>query len=267
MNDWSGFVRHVHRVFHEAFAVPGTEPDAIAVAVLGRLQSRRNGRAAREDLLRFLAEERGVVQLLHYTPLDNVPHILRFGLVPRAHLMIPAVRMVLNPRITDAVRDEDFLEKNCISISFPNWKLFYAMRQKFSRWQWAVLRLDTAAAAEFVCEFVPTNAANPETQHLSGLEAARRVFSGEALRRQLGLASHEPTDPQAEVLADSVIPPAMVLEVCVESTSAREVLASRGVTTRVSVEPALFAPRRDYASWRDRPAFLGEDNSPAREGY
>lgn len=256
MIDWSGFVRHVHRVFHEAFAVPGTEPDAIAEALLRRLQSRRNGRAAREALLRFLTEERGVVQLVHYTPLENVPHICRFGLVPRAHLMIPAVRMVLNPRFTDAERDEDFLEKNCLSISFPNWKLFFHHRQRF-HWQWAVLRLDPAVAAEFVCEFVPTNATNTRVQHRPGIEAARRVFSGEELRRKLGLASHEATDPQAEVLTDSVIPPSMIREVCVESESARQSLASRGIEARV--DSGLFAPRRDYAAWAKRVSFQGDN--------
>ena len=263
MIDWSGFVRHVHRVFHEAFAVPGTDPDSIADAIVCRLQSRRNGRAVREELLRFLQEERKVTSLLHYTPLENVPHICRFGLIPRAHLMIPAVRMALNPRFTDAARDEDFLEKNCISISFPNWKLFYAMRQKFSRWQWAVVRLDPAAAAEFVCEFVPTNAANPRTQHLPGLEAARCVFSGETLRRQLGLADHEPTDPQAEVLADSVIPPTMIREVCVASEAPREALAARGVKARI--DPGLFERRHDYAAWPRGVSFLGDGDLPPRE--
>lgn len=259
MNHWSGFVRHVHSVFHEAFAVPGTEPDAIAGALFRRLQARRTGRTTRDALLRFLKDERGVEDLVHYTPLDNVPHILRFGLVPRAHLMIPAVRMALNPRFTDAVRDEDFLEKNCLSISSPNWKLFFAHRRRFQRvhWQWAVLRLDPAVAAEFVCEFVPTNAANSKVQHVSGLEAARRVFSGEALRRKLGLASHEATDPQAEVLTDSVIPPSMIREICVESESARESLASRGVEARL--DPGLFAPRRDHAAWTKGASFLGDN--------
>lgn len=263
MIDWSGFVRHVHRVFHEAFAVPGTDPDTVADAIVRRLQSRRNGRAVREELLRFLQEERKVTTLLHYTPLENVPHICRFGLVPRAHLMIPAVRMALNPRFTDAVRDEDFLEKNCISISFPNWKLFFAMRQKFSRWQWAVLRLDPAAAAEFVCEFVPTNAAHPGSKHLPGLEAARRVFSGASRRRELGLALEEPTDPQAEVLADSVIPISMIEEVLVESERARQWLLDRGVD-KARVEPEFFAPRRDYAAWGKGVRFAGDDDySPA----
>jgi hypothetical protein len=256
VNDWSGFVRHVHHVFQEAFAVPGTEPDAIAAAVLRRLQARRNRATDREALLNFLRSERQVAELVHYTPLDNVPHILRFGLVPRAHLMIPAVRMALNPRFTDAVRDEDFLEKNCLSISFPNWKLFFFHRQRF-HWQWAVLRLDPAVAAEFVCEFMPTNAAHAKVQHRPGIEAARRVFSGEALRRKLGLASHEATDPQAEVLTDSVIPPSMILEVCVESESARQSLASRGVEARV--DPGLFAPRRDHAAWPKRASFLGDN--------
>jgi hypothetical protein len=176
--------------------------------------------------------------------------------VPRAHLLIPAGRTALNPRFTDAVRDEDFLEKNCLSISFPNWKLFFFHRQRF-HWQWAVLRLDPAVAAEFVCEFVPTNAAHTKVQHRPGIEAARRVFSGEALRRKLGLASHEATDPQAEVLTDSVIPPSMILEVCVESESARQSLAGRGVEARV--DPGLFARRRDHAAWPKRTSFLGDN--------
>jgi hypothetical protein len=256
----------MRRALHEAFAVPGTEPGAIAEALLSRLQSRRNGRAAREDLQRFLTDERGVVQLMHYMPLDSVSHIFRFGRVPRAHLMTPAVRMAPNPRLTDATRDEDFLKKHCLSISSPNRKLFYAHRRRF-RWQWAVLRLGSVAAAEFVCEFVLTNATNTKAQHLPGLEAARTVFSGELLRRQLGLASDESTDPQAEVLADGAIPPTIVREVCGESASARELLASRSVSARVLVEPGLFASRHDYAAWPNGSSFLDEDDSPRREGH
>jgi hypothetical protein len=257
VNEWSQFVRHVHKVFHEAFAAPGTEPDVIAAAILQRLHSRRNRTAERDVLMHFIRTERGIDELLHFTPLANVPNILRFGLVPRAHLMIPVVRMALNPRFTDAERPEEFLEKNCLSISFPNYRLLYALRRQF-RWKWAVLRLDPAAAAEFVCEFVPTNAANTKAQHVSGLDAARRVFAGAAMRNDRRLLSHEPTDPQAEVLVDSVIPPSMILEVCVESSSAQQALADQGIEARL--DRWLFSPRRDYATWGKGACFLGEDD-------
>ena len=82
-----------------------------------------------------------------------------------------------------------------------------------------------------------------------------------SLRKQLNLSPGEPTDPQAEVLCDSVVLPSDIRRICVESASDRDYLSKIGVNS--VVEPSMFRSRHDWAFWQRRritdfPEFNGE---------
>jgi hypothetical protein len=256
MISWTQFSNHVHRVLLEAFSEKGADPETIAQHLIRRLPVRVTLKVERMAL-RQLFDERRVSRVLHFTPIENVPKILRYGLIPRAHLEATAIRVVLNPRFTDSQRLEGSLQANSLSLSFPNYRMFYAKRRNMGG-KWAVLALDPKSVIEFYCEFSPTNAARSGSDPQPGASGARRLFSGVELRRKLELASDKTTDPQAEILEDTVLPPRLVRDVFVENEHSRRWLASRAISATVMRE--YFGPRKDYEHWLNSPTFLGEDD-------
>lgn len=256
---WTQFAWHVHRVIQEAFATEGKDPEAIARVLVSRLKNRPTAVAERERLERFVRKERQLFQLLHFTLLGNVPNIMRFGIVPRAHLTIPAVRIAINPVFSDERREDGHTEMNCLSMSYPNYGMFYRKRRDKGG-DWAVLKINPSLMADRHCVFTPSNAARGDIQPRGGIEGARLLFCNSALRRELGLQRCDPTDPQSEILEDSVIEPRHIMDVAVETESARRRLAAAGVES--AVEPEIFQPRADYRYWQSNRLAVPIDDYP-----
>lgn len=244
---WTQFTWHVHRIIQQAFATEGADPETIARFLVRRLKYRPNTAADREAIERFVRHERKLVQLLHFTHVANVPSIRRYGIVPRAHLMAEPVKIVLMPVFADEKRLDGHLEKNCLSMSFPNYKMFTRKRLEIDG-DWAVLKINPYIIADRYCEFTASNAARSDMLPRGGIEGAQLLFCNWRLRQELGLQRPDPTDPQAEILEDSVIEPRYIMDVAVQTAAARDKLAKAGVDS--SVEPDLFRPRPDFRHWQ-----------------
>lgn len=245
---WTQFSWHVHRVVLEAFSAKGAEPEAVAQHLLKKLKYRPNTADTRRSLETFVRRERGIAQLLHFTHIENVPNILRYGIVPRAHLEPEPVRIVLMPVFADEYRMDGHQEKNCLSMSYPNYRMF-SKKRRDKGGEWAVLKINPYVIADRYCEFTPSNAARADLVPLAGIAGAQLLFCNRQLREELKLRREDPTDPQAEVLEDSVIDPKWLLAVAVENARAQEWLARKAVEARV--EPELFRPRADYKYWQE----------------
>lgn len=253
------FSNAVHRFLLAAFSEQGADPESIAVHLLKRLP-RRPTLAKERDGLKQLLLERNVRQLVHFTRIENVPSIKRFGLIPRSHLEETAIRVALNPRFADQHRLDHSPQVNCLSFTFPNYRMLYVKRKQQGE-KWAVLSIDPSVVVRLYAEYCTTNAARSSGNSSPGVSGARRLFSGVNIRKELGLRPEETTDPQAEILEDTVIDPGLVTSVFVMNDSARNWLMNRGVGSEV--KPEYFTPRRDYARWQRGIAFAGEDDYPA----
>lgn len=64
------------------------------------------------------------------------------------------------------------------------------------------------------------------------------------------LASNETTDPQAEVLCDSVIGGHHIRRICVKNDEDVSSLLSAGIDSEV--EESYFQPRHDYDFWKQK---------------
>ena len=78
------------------------------------------------------------------------------------------------------------------------------------------------------------------------------MFFDPSLREQLNLPSHYTTDPQAEVLEYSVIPPAWIKEVHLNSSEYLNEVVEWGNPNNIDimVDHRFFRPREDYNHWR-----------------
>lgn len=156
---------------------------------------------------------RNVQYLTHFTPLENLTSILRRGIYPRS-----MVDKVGDAVFCDALRLDGHLDASCLSISFPNDKMFYKCRNTIASKGWVVMLLNPSILWSKKVAFMKTNAANAffrnkSVQSFFGFEAFESLFKESSLgpaRLAKNLQRFDPTDVQAEVLVFQVIKPQLI---------------------------------------------------------
>lgn len=212
--------------------------------------------------IRDICEKRKIKELVHFTRLDNLYSILKFGLLGREDLS-------KDWRIREYVfNDELRLDKHpnavCLSIGFPNYKMFYRYRKDNKGVDWVVLSLRPEILWELDCAFYNNNAASSEMQS-EPLSVHKKAESLERLyqdygkkKRPAGLPLSFPTNPQAEVLVFEKILPSYITRVYFNSKKVREDWLSKYshtlgetlmTTSEFIVYGSYFNKRCDYKHW------------------
>lgn len=184
--------------------------------------------------IREFVRERGVSRLVHFTRAENVERIREQGLLPRTALELGEPR----PRFPDSYRLDGHKDAVCLSIGFPNYKMFYKYRRESEGW--VVFEIEPSVLWTHPCAFFPKNAATNEctSRPLSDfvcVSALRAMFDG---NRPSDLRADYPTDPQAEVLVFGTI----------ESRLIREPVATEKAGFSRQGDD-LFVPRSDWRFW------------------
>ena len=124
-----------------------------------------------------ICTERRITTLIHFTRIENLRGILQGGLLSRSLLEERGQDFVWN----DEQRLDAHKEAVCLSISFPNYQMFYKYRCMTSHDCWVVLLLDANVLWKLDCAFYQENAAS---------NAANRIIpearSGECIQVCLG---------------------------------------------------------------------------------
>lgn len=189
---------------------------------------------------------KNIQSLFHFTRLENVKSILENGLVPRH----PAPPFPILS--TDEERFDRRLDCVCLSISFPNYKMFYQIRKnRFPSSTWCVLSLKPDILFDLPCLFFSQNAARYghiyDRRDWRSASALENLYQTETRPNQLPSAF--PTDVQAEVQVEKAIPSSMILRLDFEDDSAANTFLSMGIKMQDHIEvckhPGLFS-ERDY---------------------
>lgn len=220
----------------------------IAKSLLGTI--RKGGGMAR-TIEEFVAE-REIKWLFHFTRINNLGSILQRGLVTRNILVREGSEAVCNDQYrydgTDAV---------CVSIEFPNYKMFYSLRQSNLDNEWVVLVIHPCVLWMVRCAFCQTNAASavvtniplPQRMTLSALQLMYTDFGG-IQRATLNIPNSYPTNPQAEVLLLDGISPQYIAGVLVPTNAMKERLIAMYPGLTVVFAPRYFKYRTDYEHWK-----------------
>lgn len=215
--------------------------------------------SSQQQAIRDFCEERGVWEVVHFTHSDNLPTILSMGLLSIRELKARKI----DYRFNDQQRIEGRDDAICLSISFPNYRMFYKYRQNSNLF--VVISIAPRILWELDCYFCPTNAANTEVlklmrfspSSLRGLAAIQRMFAESRpyrdktiQRSDLGIPSHYTTDPQAEVLCFQPIASDYIQ--AIYHLGYPEVIAKVPNEFQPLVQNAgsYFSPRQDYEHWR-----------------
>lgn len=212
----------------------------------------------RSTFIQDFCQSRGISTLTHFTRLENLKSIIHHGLLSRNVLQRQNIRAVFN----DSERFDGQLNATCLSISFPNYKMFYRYRTRTSN-AWIVLELDARLLWENDCAFCVDNAASNFIRRIpltdrKMVESLEGMFSDctndqvQIFRSNLFLPKNYPTNPQAEVLAFDSIPMNAIRSILVNNLAdAKQVMELLGNKHQnmVTIKPSYFSARGDYQHW------------------
>lgn len=144
---------------------------------------------------------REVEHLIHFTRIENLANIIKMGLISRDKL--DTIKTLSWPKYNDEIRYDGHKDAICLSISFPNYLMFYKYNCDDPA-QWVVIQLNRSILWELDCAYYRTNAASNSVR-FSLLENLKTYQS---FVEMFGNSSNKhPEDPQAEVLVFNRIPP------------------------------------------------------------
>lgn len=200
-----------------------------------------------------IIQSRGINYVLHFTQLGNLDSILANGILTRDNCTASRMQYSFN----DQHRLDGHTNASCFSIGFPNYKMFYKLRQENDAVDWVVLALHPKVMIEKNCSFYPTNAASNPIRHadpntLVGAQALENMFGeiqGKPSRAELNLPNDCTTDPQAEVLIFDQVEPAYIGGIATSSQRLANALTTRNLGIDVQYVDAFFSPRKDYGHW------------------
>ena len=214
----------------------------------------------RSKLIRDYCAERHITKLCHFTRIENLKSILHLGLLGRTLLQeVSKIQQTQQSIFNDDYRLDGHTEAVCLSISFPNYKMFYKLNHSNPK-EWVVLLIEPYLLWEFDCAFYGENAASNAVKHISLSE--RKCFSSFAQmfmdynnhkRQDIGISSNCPTHPQAEVLILEPISPKYIMEVHFNDKEVTQkwLTENKGkFTQKFTYGSQYFMPREDWAAWK-----------------
>ena len=220
------------------FKSSGTQTRSTDKITMPTIQNSKTGHTvftaidANKQKIADKARSRGIKYLVHFTRKENLESIKTHGLQSRQELETASVPFNFN----DSWRGDGFRNAVSLSVTSPNYKMFYSLRQNNKSAEWAVILLDACQVLQNCdCAFQSTNAANNAMRGIpiaerKNLAAFDGMFYDDDLRKVRGLKDNEPTDPQAEILCFDTIPPKFFKDI---------VFAGE-----------FFAPRHDWRYWK-----------------
>lgn len=224
-------------------------------------------RAEDRDRIRRAAERRSIARLWHFTRRGNLPSILVHGLATRAEIDTGGIS---HATVTDSQRLDNLRESVSLSISHPNYRMFYSYRQAYGpAGNWCVVGLDPSVLWQLKCLYCTVNAStsgmvrrakdwgqNEQSFQSMFRDPVGTSVSSSTPRAELGLNDAHPSDPQAEVLVLERISAKYVQEIAVIDQRTRvaveDDLRRSGLFEQcrlLSVDERLFDRRHDWQYW------------------
>lgn len=195
------------------------------LAAILREIGQMNEELANQDRIRSIreiVERRRIDKICHFTLVENLSSILRLGLLGTRNLLEEAISFTR----VDPDRIDGFPQAVCMTISFPNYKLFRSKREYFRDLhgvglnKWVVLLLKARLLWEMDCAFCSYNASANTVTSIS-IEERKKPEALEAMfgdmksvsRNKLNFPPHFTSSPQAEVLVFDAVPSSFISEI------------------------------------------------------
>jgi hypothetical protein len=203
-------------------------------------------------VIKTIVENRRITHLFHFTRAENFQSIVEKGLLPLELCAAEGIQ----PIRTDSQR-LDGTGAVCLSIQFPNYKMFYPYRINNPGSNWVVLALNPRILWEKNCAFCRENAAKTAVSRIAidarrGADALIAMYADfdDKKRGDLNLPDSCPTNPQAEVLCLDPIEPALIVAAIFDSSATKLEIAGDRPAVQSLVNGTYFSPRNDWRHWQ-----------------
>lgn len=191
-------------------------------------------------------DERKIERYVHFTNVLNLDSILEKGLIPIEQLKEQGIEYISN----DRDRWDQRLDANSLSISTPNYQMFYHYKRNAPESKWVVISYYAKMVADMDCAYFATNAASSlylerawkENIYLKSFES---MFVGQ----RDNLFSYETTNPQAEVMVKGTIPTNYIEAVFFDDYSLLKKYKEKYPHINMVYDKSYFLPRRDFSRW------------------
>lgn len=199
--------------------------------------------------------QRQIQYLVHFTRVENLEGILKYGIIPRQVLREENSLIKTN----DNLRIDGHEDASCLSITFPNYKMFYPIRNGTRDQDWVVIGIEPSVLWEKECAFCNINAASSEIIHkdindYKNLFALTNMFAEvdcHASRKEMNLKLNETTNPQAEILVFGNVEIKYFYGIgCRDNFTVNQLINRYGSKYSFINRSDLFCPRHDYTFWQ-----------------
>ena len=212
----------------------------------------------REELI-----NRKIEYLVHFTRFSNLKSILTHGLVSVHY----CERWGIEYNANDLDRKDNCRDAVSLSVSFPNYMLFYKFREKFKNEKWAVILLSTDILLKEPCDYFGSNAASSfYREDISDgfwgysytfkdtYKHFKSVFKSNIngiTRSDLNIPDFYTTNPQAEILVYGLIPTNYFKAIVFDDINLCNLYNKEYHELIPGIyKPKLFSYREDYKFWQ-----------------
>jgi hypothetical protein len=217
-----------------------------------------NFESSRASEIKNFCQERQIKTLIHFTHTSNLLSIFRRGLLSRSSISNKGLHSAYN----DALRLDGYKEAICLSIEFPNYKMFYKI-SKNNPQNYAVLVLNSSILWELNCAFCRDNAASNHVRSIpletrSNSNSLKELYMdyGTFRRNDLRIPDSNPTNPQAEILVFDHIAPQYINSVhfntLTAAQKAQDYLYNQKIDNDIPqfyYSDQYFKSRSDWMKW------------------
>ena len=190
--------------------------------------------------------------------------ILYRGLLSRSFL--EKLPTSVRPQFPDLNRDDGYKDAICLSIGFPNYRMFFSKTGRANQHQWIVLLLDARILWEKDCAFCHQNARfepviEVPLEYRKKLVSLKRMFwdsdydrTGLRYQRQQ-IPDNYPTHPEAEVLVFDTISVEDINAIHFFNDTALQKWLKDNPRTdspKFYANPQYFKYRCDYEVWQNQ---------------
>ena len=184
--------------------------------------------------------EKGINNLYHFTDVRNLENILKYGVVPRSILDKRNIEHIYN----DEYRFDKCKNAVCISIEFPNYKMFYKLRKDYED-------RNAGDHSMYSCSI-------EERKEKAAFLELFKDRDGYPKREKTNVPCNYPTHPQAEVLVFGTINPQYIKKVFFDKKIILEKYKKKiSDDTPFELDASKFGPREDYVYWQNKEILNG----------
>lgn len=211
----------------------------------------------KQEIKKFI-QDNNITEIIHFTQLDNLESIMEKGLLSNDILKKNNIKFIRN----DYNRFDNLENTICLSIGFPNYKMFYKLRYEDKLKKWVVLIIKPEILYEKTCVFCNGNAASQKINSVSiaqrtGSRAFKNLFyrfvdnNSGMTRDDLKILKKHTTNPQAEVLVFNKIEPSYIKGIvfCNEDRELCKEYTGKYVGVKVVSNNYYYKARNDYKFW------------------